>query len=137
MEVRNGKWVTLLVLQTLAACGGGGGGSAPSPQPGSPAAPAAPAPSAPSNLVYGPSTVTVNVLQAMSPLTPAVTGATMSYSVSPSLPRGITLDPNTGEIRGTGRESRASASYTISATNAVGSTQFILNLSVVSTLAAP
>jgi hypothetical protein len=49
------------------------------------------------------------------------TGQVVSWSVSPSLPAGISLDTSTGDISGTPTAITSSAVYTITATNSGGS----------------
>jgi mucin-19 len=52
------------------------------------------------------------------------------YSVSPALPAGLTLNTQTGVISGKPTAEALAADYTITATNATGSSQAILNLTV-------
>ena len=96
----------------VAACGGCGGGG------GSP-----PALSPPSALSYT-SPMQATVGTAIAALSPTVTGAVSSYSVSPALPAGLSLDTTTGIITGTPRAVAAQATYTIRAANVAGSTTF-------------
>ena len=49
-------------------------------------------------------------------------GAVVSYSVSPALPTGLSLNTSTGAITGTPTVVTSSASYTVTATNTGGST---------------
>ncbi|NUY80130.1 putative Ig domain-containing protein [Flavobacterium sp. MAH-1] len=72
---------------------------------------------------------------AISVLTPVVTGNVISYSVSPALPAGLSIDTATGEISGTPTSASATASYTVTATNSGGSTTFDVVITV--NLAAP
>jgi Putative Ig domain len=103
----------------LAACGGGGGYGGGTPPP----------PPAPSALSYtSPAATTVGV--AMTALNPTVTGTVTSYSVSPALPAGIAINTTSGAITGTPTAVTAQATYTITATNATGSTTFALALKV-------
>jgi hypothetical protein len=83
---------------------------------------AAPGVAAPSSLSYSsnPATYTENI--AATNNTPTVTGTVTSYSVSPSLPAGLSLDTTTGVISGTPTAETASAVYTVTASNAGGST---------------
>jgi gliding motility-associated-like protein/uncharacterized repeat protein (TIGR01451 family) len=57
-------------------------------------------------------------------------GAVVSYSVSPALPAGLTLNTTTGAITGTPTALATSASYTITATNTGGSTTASINITV-------
>ena len=55
-------------------------------------------------------------------LTPVSTGGTVvSYSVSPALPAGLSIDPATGVISGTPSAITAGATYRVTATNSGGS----------------
>jgi uncharacterized protein (TIGR03118 family) len=86
-------------------------------------------PPPPSGLSYG-GPVTANVGVPMTALSPSATGSVSSYSVSPALPAGIAIDPVTGTISGTPTAVTAQADYTITASNAYGSTTFSLSLKV-------
>jgi hypothetical protein len=89
---------------------------------------AAPA-EAPSGLTYAsPQTFTLGT--AITALTPTVTGTVTSYAVAPDLPAGLALDATTGAISGTPTAAAAQAVYTITASNAAGSTTFDLTLTV-------
>ena len=57
-------------------------------------------------------------------------GAVGTYSVSPALPAGLTLDAGTGVISGTPTTVAAPAGYTVTATNAGGSTTASLSIRV-------
>ncbi len=57
-------------------------------------------------------------------------GAVSSWSVSPTLPAGLSLDPATGVISGTPTAVTATATYTVTAANAAGSTQATLSVTV-------
>ena len=59
-------------------------------------------------------------------------GAVLSYSVSPSLPDGLSLDSTTGVLSGTPLVVAPVASYTVTATNSGGSTSTMLSISVAS-----
>jgi large repetitive protein len=64
-------------------------------------------------------------------LTPAVSGTMEHYSVSPTLPPGLSLDGLSGVISGTPIKSSASATYLVSASRAGLHASFPLVLSVV------
>jgi DNA-binding beta-propeller fold protein YncE len=57
-------------------------------------------------------------------------GAVTSYSVSPDLPAGLNLSTSTGIISGTPTSVTAAASYTVTASNAAGSTTATLTITV-------
>ena len=77
---------------------------------------------APSTLAYSPNSFTLTMGTPMTTVTPTVNGgAITSWSVSPSLPTGLTLDSVTGAISGTPTAITSSASYTITASNTGGS----------------
>ena len=98
----------------LVACGGGGSSTS------------VPAPSA---LSYT-SPVQDTMGTAMTPRSPTVTGTVASYSVSPALPAGVSLSTTSGAISGTPTATASQATYTITATNATGSTTFAWVLTV-------
>jgi hypothetical protein len=85
--------------------------------------------SAPSALSYM-SPVSATVGTPITPLTPTVTGSVTSYSVSPALPTGLSLDSMSGVIAGTPTTATGQAAYTITAASAVGNTTFSLVLTV-------
>jgi|GEM_PF-3518858 len=63
-------------------------------------------------------------------LTPAVSGTIGHYTVSPPLPRGLSLDEESGVISGTPTQARGSATYVVYAGGAGVRTSFPLVLSV-------
>ena len=107
-------------LLLIPACGGGGGGG------GTPAA------AAPSGLAYQTNPLTATVGSAISPDPPSSSGgAVTSYSVQPSLPPGLSLDPGTGVVSGTPTTAaNLSGSFTVTASNSAGSTQATLTVTV-------
>ncbi|MBK6673101.1 MAG: TIGR03118 family protein [Proteobacteria bacterium] len=114
--------LAVATMLVITACGGGdgggnGGGGPPPPPP------------APSGLSYT-SPVTTNVSTAMTTLNPTVTGTVTSYTVAPALPAGIALNATTGAVSGTPTAVTAQATYTVTASNAGGSTTFGLVLKV-------
>lgn len=102
-------------LFALAGCGGSDSKSSSVP--------------APSALSYT-SPVTATQGTAMTSLTPTVTGTVTGYSVSPALPAGLSLNTTSGAVSGTPTAIAAQATYTVTATNATGSTTFAWVLTV-------
>ena len=84
----------------------------------------------PSALSYTPSSASGTVGTAITSLNPSVTGTVTSYSVSPALPFGLSLDASSGVISGTPTAVSASASYTVTATNGTGSTTAAVTIEV-------
>src|SRR5271163_2970854 len=106
---RQHRWiVTSFFVLVIAGCGGGGGSGVSGPP-------------SPSGLTYAqPPAYVIN--QAITSLTPTVTGQVTSYGVSPALPEGLALDPDSGVISGTPTAIAAKATYVVTANNAGGST---------------
>jgi hypothetical protein len=69
--------------------------------------------------------------QAMVPISPSITSGsgTLTYTVSPSLPAGLSIHPSTGVISGTPTAAVASATYTVTATSVFGNTNTVISLS--------
>lgn len=109
---------------SLAACGGGGGSATSVPTPTSTSSM-----SAPSALAY-PSPGTIAVGTAITPLTPSVSGTVTSYSVSPAMPAGLTLNTATGVISGTPTAAAPSTSYVVQASNSRGSASYTIRFAV-------
>ena len=112
---RTAAAILLAASLALAGCGGGGsdGGGG----------------GGPSGLSY-PAQPPYTVGQPIGPVSPHVTGSVTSYTVSPSLPPGLALSATTGVISGTPTAASPLASYTITASNAGGSTKTTLGLQV-------
>lgn len=86
---------------------------------------------APSALTYSANPAVYSTGALITPNTPtSAGGAVVSYSVSPSLPTGLSLNTSMGVISGTPTTVTATASYTITATNTGGSTQASLSITV-------
>lgn len=86
---------------------------------------------APTGLSYSENPATYTVGTAITPNQPSTRGGTpSSYTVSPALPAGLTLDAVTGIITGTPTGVAAAQDYTVTASNASGSTSATLNLAV-------
>ena len=84
----------------------------------------------PSGLFYAnPQTFVVHT--PITPIGPGIAGSVVGYSVSPSLPEGLSLNPNTGVISGTPTALTSRGNYIISATNSGGQTFFALSIAVV------
>lgn len=109
--------VSLMTLALLSACGGGDDADDPTP----------PAP-APASISY-PSPQTLVVGTAVN-LTPTANGSPASYSVTPALPAGLTLNATTGVISGSPTSVTPQATYTVSATASTGAVSFALSLTV-------
>ena len=86
---------------------------------------------APSNLVYPQTTIAASVGQAIIPDIPTVTGTVNSYSVSPALPAGLSLNITTGTISGTPSAVAAQTAYTVTVSNAGGNTTASVTITVV------
>jgi len=84
---------------------------------------------APSALSYT-SPVQATKGTAITPLSPTVTGTVTSYSVSPTLPAGLSLSKTSGVLAGTPTAAASQTTYTISAMNAAGSASFAWVLTV-------
>jgi hypothetical protein len=85
----------------------------------------------PAALNYTPDSLTYNINQAISTLSPAYTGSTPTYSVSPALPAGLSLNTSTGAITGTPTAVTARASYTVKAKTSVDSSLKVLRIAVI------
>lgn len=73
--------------------------------------------SAPALSGYAPALAVLTTTRPATPLAPSLLGGPVSgFSVSPALPAGLTLDPQTGVISGTPTVAAAAAEYVITAT---------------------
>ena len=91
----------------------------------------APIIAAPSALSYSSNPATYTKYTAITANTPTSSGgAVTSYSVSPALPAGLTLNTSSGIISGTPTNLAADANYTITATNTGGSTDASVSIAV-------
>lgn len=112
-------WISILLIAAasgLGACGGSGGGGGGM---------------APASFAYPNSPVLYNVGLNIAPNVPTLAPAGSSWSVSPSLPAGLLLDPDDGQIHGIPTVPAALGTYRVSATNAYGSSSFDLRLGTV------
>jgi hypothetical protein len=86
---------------------------------------------APSGLSYSAATSVYLVGSVITENLASISGGTPSvFSVNPSLPAGLTLDSESGSINGTPTTITALATYTVTASNAGGSTQALLTITV-------
>jgi hypothetical protein len=111
---RSGLVLMGSLLLSLGACSGGGGNSGPV---------------APSALSY-PTPPAFMIGKAIAALAPSVTGTVTGYTISPALPAGLAIDATIGVISGTPTAVTASSVYTITASNAGGSTTTTVRLVV-------
>lgn len=72
-------------------------------------------------LTYPVTTIHGLVGEAITPDTPYIASAVSSYSVSPALPAGLSLNSSTGTISGTPTTATPQASYTVTAASSFGS----------------
>lgn len=84
----------------------------------------------PSDLSYALASATYVTCVAVEPNPPTVTGAVVSYQVSPALPAGLQLDPTSGVITGTPLAPLAPTEFTVTAVGWVGSTSATIELEV-------
>lgn len=83
-----------------------------------------PAAVAPASLSYPAASVLYVTTEPITPNTPAATGgAIASFTISPALPAGLSLNATTGVISGTPTAIQSSVTYTIVGSNAAGSVQ--------------
>ncbi len=106
-------------LLGLTACGGGGGGGGGSPPL-----------EAPSDLSYSASSTRLLALVDAPPNVPTVQGQVSSWTIAPALPAGLLLDATSGTISGRPEATSPAKKYTVKASNAAGSTFFVLELAV-------
>jgi hypothetical protein len=89
-----------------------------------------PAPPPPSQLSYPQTSMVLEVGQPFAANIPSHSGSVESFSISPSLPAGLTLDAQTGAIHGISSASSTSNVYTVTASNQGGRTTAGLKLAV-------
>ncbi len=86
---------------------------------------------APTGLAYAVPVAYYAVGTAIAPNTPSSGGGPVSsYAVSPALPGGLSLSPTTGVITGTPTATSAKATYTVTASNAGGSSSAAISIVV-------
>ncbi len=118
---RNLQLSTLFALAALASCGSGasGGGA-----------------SAPADLAYLTNPAVYPMGTPVENTTSATGGAIDSYTIAPALPEGLTFDAATGAISGTPTAITPQATYTVTASNSLGSDTVDLVLRVTDALPA-
>src|SRR5258708_902985 len=88
-------------------------------------------PEAPTRLTYSMNPALYISRLAITPNSPSSSGGSVdSYSLSPALPTGLSLDHSTGVISGTPTSISPTTSYTITATNVGGSTTASVSITV-------
>ncbi|WP_306601986.1 putative Ig domain-containing protein [Geothrix sp. 21YS21S-2] len=114
------RWIGLFLAGSLLVnlgCGGGGSST--------------PAPQGPANLTYAANPAVFTIGEAITPDLPSSTGGTPArYSVTPTLPAGLSLSSSTGAVSGTPTAITARATYTVTATNSAGGTTAGLTITV-------
>ncbi|MGF6810154.1 N-acetylneuraminic acid mutarotase [Paraburkholderia sp. Clong3] len=93
---------------------------------------------APDSLTYLDDSVIYVTHAAITPNTPTASGGEITqYSVSPALPAGLALDPQTGIISGTPTAVTSPAVYTVTGSNSVDSVQAQVDIEVQAQLEPP
>lgn len=87
--------------------------------------------SSPNNFTYSSADNNYSRNIKITTLTPSIQGGNVtSYSISPTLPTGLSFNPLTGVISGTPTVSSADQTYTITATNSGGTDTFAMTIEV-------
>jgi hypothetical protein len=73
------------------------------------------------NISYTVSSLTVAANEPIAPIVATNTGGPATFTVSPSLPTGLLINANTGEITGAATTAQGATQYTITANNALNS----------------
>ncbi len=92
---------------------------------------------APTDLAYPETELVITQLSTLAARTPSVNGVVSSWTVTPALPPGITLDPASGALAGTPVDPSPRTVYTIAASNAAGSTEALVAITVEPLVPAP
>ncbi|WP_147297940.1 putative Ig domain-containing protein [Trinickia dinghuensis] len=119
--------LAVLMAALVAGCHGGGGGGGGGGAIGDPSS------DLPSGLQYERQNVGYTVGQEIEPNHPTSTGAAIThYAVSPPLPAGLSLATDTGIITGTPTAASLQTTYTVTGSNAYGSTETPVTITVTS-----
>jgi alpha-tubulin suppressor-like RCC1 family protein len=122
------RLVSVLVASTVAVLGACSGGGASDPASST----------APAGLNYSANPVVYTVGIPITANTPSSSGGSVtSYSVSPALPAGLTLNTATGVLSGTPTAAIPAAVYTVTASNSGGSATVGLSITVSAAVAPP
>ena len=120
--MRSTQWTYAFLMTVFFSMCGCGGGSTPAPTP---------APQPPTGVTYSTPAAVYQVELPISPNIPTSSGgAVTSYSVNPSLPPGLSLSNGTGVISGTPTQVNSSKNYVVTASNAAGSVNATLSITV-------
>lgn len=92
---------------------------------------------APNNLTYDAVDVSYATGVAITPNNPSFDGTADTFAVAPALPAGLAIDAGTGVISGVPTALTADATYTVTASNAVGQDTVDLLIEIVDTVPAP
>ncbi|AKE05337.1 hypothetical protein DB771_10285 [Burkholderia sp. AU29985] len=93
---------------------------------------------APDSLAYPDNPVVYTTGVAIHPNVPVVSGGAITgFAVSPALPAGLALNPQTGAIGGTPTAVTAPADYTVTGSNSAGSISTVVNIEVRNALVPP
>ena len=118
------KSISLVCALILTFGCGGGGGDDSGTIPPNPTADPPPIAEAPCDLSYPDSVLLIQAGGDVSGFSPSVDcGIPDAYSISPELPTGMTLEPDTGVISGSPSDEIYFDTHTITATNDIGSAE--------------
>lgn len=84
----------------------------------------------PPGIAYSQATITGTVGTAITADIPTITGTVGTFSISPALPLGLTLDGTTGAISGTPGTASPQTVYTVTATSAAGNVSATVTITV-------
>jgi hypothetical protein len=110
--------ISLAAAILITACGGGGSSGSSSPPP-----PAA-------SLTYPSSTFVYVVGTAITPVVPTASSGLSSFTVSPALPAGLSLNSSNGTLSGTPTAASAAATYTVTASGGGATATASLSITV-------